>query len=239
MLDIEKRFRRYENTTRNFLTIRTPVIIRVDGNAFHTLTKSYGWKHYDDKFTSLMVRTAKDAMSHIAGVRFAYVQSDEISFLLTDYEKLDTQPWFEYNINKLVSISAAVVTAYFNNNNTYKRIPTDKIGWFDSRAFNVPKEDVNNYFVWRQKDAIRNSMSILAREHFSHRQLQSKNFMDMGKMLYDNGISWYDLPPHRIYGLAVYKKDMNIGTIPKRLEWYIDSDIREFDKDRNFVEQWL
>jgi len=149
------RMKEYENVNRGYLIRRMPMIIRLDGKAFHTLTKKMD-KPYDIKFKSLMVQTAKYLLEEIAGAKLAYVQSDEISLLITDYDKINTDAWFDKGIQKIVSISASMATQFFNS--SYREmISEDKIvvpyGLFDSRCFILPKDEVTNYFIWRQQDA--------------------------------------------------------------------------------------
>ena len=79
----------YENRNRTHLTRRTPVIIRVDGKAFHTLTNSMD-KPFDEQFIKMMQDTAIYMAENVQGCKAVYVQSDEISLLLTDYDKLST-----------------------------------------------------------------------------------------------------------------------------------------------------
>jgi tRNA(His) guanylyltransferase len=230
MLDIEKRFKRYELVTQYYLTKRTPVIIRVDGSAFHTFTKYYWGRGYSENFAATMCNAVLKMMPRMQGVKFVYTQSDEASFLLTDYDDLSTDAWFGYEINKLVSISAGMMTAFFNDYNLAKRTGEDPVGWFDARAFNLPKEEVVNYFVWRQQDAIRNSKSMLAREYFSQKQLTGKNCDEMCKMLYqEKQVDWFALPHSRTYGLAVHKKDG---------KWFVDEDIPLFT-NREFIGKWI
>ena len=72
---------------------RTPIVIRVDGKAFHTLTKNF-YRPFDYKFIDSMVMAALALFREMQGCKMAYIQSDEASFVLTDYDQLDTQGWF-------------------------------------------------------------------------------------------------------------------------------------------------
>ena len=144
----------YENTYRIKLTRRTPVIIRVDGKAFHTLTRKCK-KPFDGDFYDSMYTAMYNLCMEIQGAKCAYMQSDEISVLVTDFDRLDTQAWFDYNLQKIVSISASIASTVFSLNFRDGQY----LGLFDSRAFNIPKSEVKNYFIWRQKDWERNSTS--------------------------------------------------------------------------------
>src|SRR5574337_1300094 len=126
------RCKAYEHVADQYLTRRMPVLIRIDGRAFTSLTRKIWGKHYNQEFVDVMAETAQYVQKNMQGCEFAYGQSDEITFLLTDYRTIDTSAWFDYRVNKLVSISAALATAKFN------AIVGAEKATFDSRAFNVP-----------------------------------------------------------------------------------------------------
>jgi len=188
----------YESRNQIHLIRKIPVIMRLDGRAFHTFTKIFN-KPFDNDFSCMMIKTALDLCGEIQGVKCAYIQSDEISLLITDLDRIETQSWFEYNVQKMCSVSSSIATISFGaafiewnigiNIETYD---LKKIG-FDSRVFNIPKEEVENYFIWRQKDWERNSIQMLAQAHFSHKELYKKNKADMHEMLFQKGINWADL----------------------------------------------
>lgn len=187
----------YENAYRIKLTRRTPVIIRLDGKAFHTLTRGCD-KPFDENFNKAMFMTMKTLCEEIQGVKCAYTQSDEISLLLTDFDTIRTGAWFDYNLQKIVSVSASIASLAFSD-------AFMKKGIFDSRAFNIPKDEVKNYFIWRQLDWIRNSVSMLAQAHYSHRELLNKNQADMHEMLHWKEINWADLADHWKNGTFLFK----------------------------------
>lgn len=188
----------YENRAKTYLTRRTPVIIRLDGKAFHTLTRKFE-KPFDRSLSSWMEITALTLCSEIQGCKCAYVQSDEISLLLTDFDKLTSEAWFGYSVQKMVSISAAMASV------TFSRFLAHDVALFDSRAFNIPKEEVANYFVWRQKDWLRNSIQMLAQAHFSHKELHKKNTSQMNEMLMSKGVEWGGLDDRWKNGLHIEK----------------------------------
>jgi len=179
--------RNYENRYRIKLTRRIPVILRVDGKAFHSVLKSTKNKSFpfDLDFINAMQKVARFLCSEIQGTKCAYGQSDEISLLITDFDKLKTDAWFDYNIQKMASISASMASVTFNS-----YYNSNKLAVFDSRVFNIPKEEVVNYFIWRQKDWIRNSVSMYTRVFFSHKDLHKKSQSDMHEMLHSIGKNW-------------------------------------------------
>ena len=186
----------YENRTRIFLPRRTYTIIRLDGKAFHTFTKGFK-KPYDEGFMRVMNETAKFLCEEIQGAKLAYVQSDEISILLTDFEKDTTDAWFDGNIQKIVSVAASMATAKFNQYMTVNmsRPEISNLAFFDARTFTIPDPiEVENYFVWRQKDAVRNSLSMTAQDLYSHKELNGKNQNDMHNMISWKGKNWNSMP---------------------------------------------
>ncbi len=220
----------YEDRYRIKLTLRMPVIIRLDGKSFHTLTR-HCKKPFDDTFSECMTATASYLLKNIQGAKCAYKQSDEISILLTDFDKLTTDAWFDYSLQKMVSVSAGMASSFFTWKWTFYEIVNNikDIAIFDSRAFNIPKEEVCNYFIWRQQDWFRNSLQMLARTHFSHKELNEKNTSDIHEMLHRKGVNWADLEPVWKNGVFIWLENEGWKTI---------SDII-FTQDRYTVERYL
>ena len=111
--DLANRMKEYEKRNQYYLQKRTPVAIRVDGRSFHTFTKGFK-RPFDDILMKSMQETAKYMCENIQGAKFAYVQSDEITIILIDYDTLETDSWFNYRTDKLCSISASMATMTFN-----------------------------------------------------------------------------------------------------------------------------
>lgn len=111
--DLAKRMKDYEIRDRYFLQKRIPVAIRVDMRAGHTFTRGFK-RPFDDIFMKSMQETAKYMCENMGNAKFAYVQSDEITIILVDYDKLETDCWFNYRTDKLCSISASMATMAFN-----------------------------------------------------------------------------------------------------------------------------
>ena len=179
----------YEHRQRVYLTRRMPVIIRLDGRAFHSLTRKMV-RPFDGQFITAMRKAAQFVADDIQGCKVAYVQSDEVSFLLTDYDKLQTEGWFNYNLCKMVSIAASEMSVEFS-------MYLDTPGIFDGRAFNIPREEVANYFLWRAQDWHRNSVLMYSQKFFSHKQMHGKNLNDLHEMLHKIDKNWTtDLVSH-------------------------------------------
>ena len=103
----------YENRAKTYLVRRMPVIIRLDGKAFHTFTRGFD-KPYDEVFHKTMNETLRFLCENIQGCKFGYTQSDEITLLLTDYDTLTTDAWFDNAVQKMCSVSASMATMAFN-----------------------------------------------------------------------------------------------------------------------------
>lgn len=194
------RIKRYERASSHHLTPRTPVIVRVDGRAFHTYTRHLH-KPFDHALMRAMQYATVETAKEMQGFKLAYTQSDEASFLLHDFDKLDSQPWFGYDHSKVVSLAASLFTATFNRMRVSQGYAT--IATFDARAFNVPADDVPNVFVWRQRDWERNSLQMLARSRFSHKQMDGKGCVQLQEMLREVGSDWDDLDEAEKHGMFV------------------------------------
>lgn len=218
------RMKAYEAVSKTRLVNRMPVIIRLDGKAFHTFTKGFR-KPFDELLNKTMQATMKYLCVNIQGCVLGYTQSDEITLVLVDYTKLETSAWYDNEVQKMASISAAMATLAFNKyfNEFYldqlaEKGEADnydlvydkarrKGALFDSRVFNVPKEDVTNCVYWRQKDAERNSVNSLAQSLFSHKSLQGLNLKDtMTKIEQEKGIIWSELPTTQKRGSCCIKE---------------------------------
>lgn len=215
----------YEKRFQTSLMRRTPVIIRVDGKAFHTFCKRFK-KPYDDCLNCFLSSTMKYLCRNIQGAKFAERHSDEISILVTDYDTIQTTAYFNYNVQKICSVVASMATGEFcrqllapceaGMRQDHYLTLDETFPVFDARCFNIPIDEVTNYFWWRMLDAKRNSICSLAQSHFSHNQLQGKSCDDMQEMLFqEKGINWGTLPQRQ-----------KIGNICKRI---VKIDCESFD----------
>lgn len=219
-LDIGNRMKAYERCSEYILPKRIPVILRIDGRAFHTITRKRFGKKWSMEFVEQMIETAKTVISDIQGCSFCYSQSDEISFLLTDYKTIKTEGWFAYDSRKMISISASLASAVFSQ--LYGRSVC-----FDSRCFSMPQDDICNYFLWRQIDATRNAIQMAGREYFSHKQLNLKGCNEIQELLFqEKNINFNDYPIVRKRGFCITEKE-------------VDLEIPIFNQNREYVEKWV
>lgn len=221
--DLGDRMKKYEDVTKTHLTNRMPVIIRLDGCHFHTFCRGFK-KPFDPLMVKTMQATMKYLCENIQGCVLGYTQSDEITLVLIDYKKLNSSAWFDNEVLKITSVSAALATYAFNKyfNEFYLNqlaekgeadnydLVYDKVrrtgAYFDARPFNVPREEVANCLLWRQLDAERNSVNALAQSLFSHKSLQGLNIKDTkAKIEQENGIVWGNLPTTQKRGSCCIK----------------------------------
>lgn len=265
------RMKRFESVSKNSLMCKTPVIIRVDGKAFHTYTRNPLFKleqPYSYVLKNCFERTVTRVISEMQGCRLVYLQSDEASFLLTDWEKFTTNPWFNYSVQKLCSITASMFTYYFNESvkimwemqkESHPEIVHSELlpALFDARAFNLPHHEVVNYFIWRQQDATRNSINMLGQYYFSHKELMGKNTSNVQDMLMaKHDVNWNNTPTMFKRGSAVYAKyesDVSYTYTWSGGLWkegggeklvnlrgfHVDHNIPIFTEDRDFIERHL
>lgn len=224
------RMKGYENISRNYLTRRVPVVIRLDGKAFHTFTRGMK-KPFDDVLTKTMQDTMKYLCENIQGCVLGYTQSDEITLVLTDYATIQTDAWFGYNIQKMTSIAASMATLAFNQafgknvGINYCAFDTEqayqnmlpyfdksgalKTGLFDARVFSIPKEEICNCLIWRQQDATRNSIEAVGQAFFSQRELHKKSCDEIQEMLWSkHNINWNNFPTENKRGSCCVKAEI-------------------------------
>lgn len=234
------RMKGYENITRNHLISRMPVILRLDGRAFHTFTNGFD-KPYDKIFAKAMERTMWYLCENIQGCVLGYTQSDEITLVLVDYQELNTSSWFDNNIQKMVSVAASMATLEFNRRFSsltsgyggYVHEKAENMGaTFDCRAFNVPKEEVTNCVLWRIKDCVRNSIQALGQAHFSHKELHKKSTEDIITMVKEKtGILWNNLPLSQKYGSFCVKSTNGFTVLEKEVNTF--KNLEDFFEENN------
>lgn len=242
------RMKQYEETTRFQLLRRTPTIIRLDGRAFHTFTKCL--KHYDSsmsetpfssKMHNVMIMTMLGVMAEVQNAVFGYTQSDEISILLRDWDKHETEQWFNGGIQKICSVSASAASVIFNHffsEDVRKPESYKDLAQFDARVFNIPEAEVVNSYIWRQQDASRNSVQMLGRFHFSQKMMHGKNNSQVQDMLMlEKGINWNDIPTWQKRGTCAYRNPLpgTEGSAP----FVVDEHIPIFTTDRDYVGRHL
>jgi tRNA(His) 5'-end guanylyltransferase len=228
------RMKLYERNSSTKLITRMPVIGRLDGRSFSKLTKDMK-RPYDERFQRCMWAAAKAICEELAGCRIAYVQSDEITVLLTDWETYNTACWFGYRVQKMTSVAASIATSAFMKEH-FKEFGNIRSVAFDARFWNLPKHEVTNCFLWRQQDATRNSIQMMGQSVFTHKELHKKSCDDIQEMLHSKfSINWNDTLVPQKRGVCLVRQVNDAG----RSSWNVDKNIPIFSKDRDYIEQHL
>lgn len=239
----------YESVPKTKLLRRTPVAIRIDGKAFHSFTRGMK-KPFDFILIESMQKTMQYLCENIQGCVLGYTQSDEITLLLIDYKRLNSDAWFDYEVQKMCSIAASMATMAFNRyfaeaaaaameDEVYAEAlqkAVQKGAMFDARCFNVPKEETANLIYWRQLDAARNSVQMVGQASFSHKQLQGKSCEQIQDMLMQEKMfNWNELETCLKRGsCCVRKENAEAG----KSNWIIDREIPQFKGDgREYIEK--
>lgn len=256
---LESRMKQYEATTDISLVPKMPIVIRLDGKAFHTYTKGMK-KPFDDILSETMIETTKALCKDVHSCVFGYTQSDEITLILRLPDKIKSEAYYNGRLEKIVSLTASKATRYFNkifyekvikfkklteyterrqrrlleeaaencNDDSFKEFQENEIvlssleenkalikaylkragdAEFDCRAWNMPEWDCINSIVWRQKDAIRNSVEAVGHANFSQSELYKLSVEEIKeKLLNEKGINWEeDFNVHQKMGVFCYK----------------------------------
>lgn len=223
--ELGDRMKRYEEASQFKLPIRMPVIMRVDGKNFHQLLKD-AEKPFDENFKQQMDYVGVKLIEEVQGAALAYLQSDEVSVLITPYLSLEYSPWYDNDIQKMASIGASIATKAFNS------FEQPVCGCFDCRVFVIPKEDVVNYFIWRQRDWEINSIQMVARYLYSHNELENKSCVEMKEMIKNAGDNWDKFSGWEKEGRAITK-------VGGQKAWMVDDDLPRFEYDRNYINHWV
>lgn len=236
--NLEDKCQYYRGLTDYRIQGNNDILVMLDGKNFSTLIKNNFKKPFDNDFINMMNKTAQFLCNNVQGVKFAYVQSDEISLLITDYDTPETDTPFGGRLCKLQSILASLATSEFNKwftlNKWYKYCVSEgkfsddarisisevddfitnlKCAQFDCKVWTVPNQnDAFAWFLYRQLDCIRNSKQQTAQTYLPHKKLMSHDTDAQVQMLIDEkGIDWNTFIPDYKFGRFVYKVE-TMGT---------------------------
>lgn len=255
----------YEDRAKTNLLRKVPVIIRADGRAFHTYCKRFE-KPYSYTLNEVLNNVMKYLCENIQGAKYAERHSDEISIFVSDTDSILTDAFFDYSVQKICSIVGSMASTEFckqlvlsqldsnslitdcqhNLNakavidNAFKFIPfNEKWPTFDARCYNMPADEVSNYFYWRMLDAKRNSIQGLAQSKFSHKELCGKNCNELQEMLFQkHGINWNSLPQGQKTGFVCLKKEKVVRNLSNKATYEIKTPVMEYDKDLLIRDVW-
>lgn len=235
------RMKGYEAVYKQKIVARVPLVIRVDGKAFHTFTRGMK-KPFDELLMDSMQITMLNLCKDLQNCKFGYTQSDEITLVFTIDDVIKSEELYDRKVNKILSVVASKTTKHFNKafydnvqalkNGKFKggevaaaEIYEKKLfdAEFDCRVMNIPDFDVINNLIWRQQDATRNSIQMLGQANFSHKELQGKSCSDIQDMLIlQKKINWNDLRTDKKRGACCYKKER---IDKKRKVWMLNKEM--------------
>ena len=208
---LEERMKEYEAVTNIKLQPRSCVAIRIDGHNFKQFTSGFK-KPYDPLIIEAKRFTLEKLCKSTQNCIFGYEQSDEFLLLLNTYS-YDTEPLMNNRLEKIVSLKAAEATAYFNESlySNIEKLPKDKLfkAYFDCRAFCIPETDAANLIRWRVQDCKRNSVQMVARSHYSHKQVSNKNLDELKDMIAEDFEDWNNLSEELKFGCYSIRKLIN------------------------------
>jgi tRNA(His) guanylyltransferase len=220
------RMKDIESRTRYMLPRRVYTLIRIDGKAFHTYTKGCD-KPFDLKLKSAMQITTKQLCENIQGCKIGYTQSDEITLLLTDFDDINTCAWFDGNLQKISSVTASLATGFFNRERAYQETTNFYTpAFFDARVWTTSDPwEAYNTFLWRQKDATKNSIQMVARSLASHKECEGKNFSQLNELIFTKGKNFNDYDTDSKRGAFIIKDENG---------WNIDKEPPILSEDKNY-----
>lgn len=218
------------------------VVIRLDGNHFHTWVKKAKLrKPFDTRMISAMQTATLRLCETIPTCIMGYVQSDEITLVLRKSDNLEADPWFSNRVQKLCSVSASICTIAFNDA-IREQMSEHYVepAYFDARVIFFPTlEEVFNNLIWRQNDCIKNSVSSLSHSLIPQKQLLSKNSDEQKKMMLElHGVDWNELSTVKKMGTLVHKEEVEgsyAGKVFKRAKFFCDENIPRFSESKDFL----
>jgi tRNA(His) 5'-end guanylyltransferase len=248
-MSLGERQKCYESAYDYEIIKRIPVLIRLDGRRFSKVTKKLQ-KPFCPRLLWLMTESMKNIAKEIDGAVFGFQQSDEITFITRNDQSLSTEPWFSNRIQKIASISAALMTYEFNELYASMEDPPNLIGQtiFDARVFAVPSinEAINN-LIFRQQDCMRNAITSVAYHEFTKkfgkktalRMLYGKSSAERIDLLQEKcDIDFYSYSQGFRNGVAVYKVpkifEMEQGPVTRQ-KWTTDENLPKFAEKREII----
>jgi len=134
-------------------------------------------------------------------------------------------------VQKIVSLAAGYASARLNRHMAEQKFDDASEGrliqhiatstpHFDARIFQVPTNDeLLNNVMWRcHFDYRRNSISGLARAHFSAKQMHKLSSPQLLEMLATKGVSWDNMPGAYKYGTFLKKQRYEIEAVDDKGE---------------------
>lgn len=232
------------------ITKRMPVIITVNGRSFRRLTKNLN-KPYCQEFSQAMASAMLYSIMEMQGAVFGYQCSDQITFVLRNDQTLESEPWYQNKIQKIVSVTSSLATLglYKAISNLESKIEVFGDAIFDCDVMAVPYlAEAVNHIIWKQQLNYKKALTLAAEEEltkkFSHKAaikaLYQKSMDEKKELLlhhcdidfeekypisFRNGIAAYKAPT------LLYLKDEN----KIKNKWHLNADLPKFVDDKDFL----
>lgn len=213
-MNMGDRIKGYEAASEQVLTARLPVVVRLDGNSFSKWTKQMKLdKPFDDRMANWMSAACEALIRYCSGCAIVYTQSDEITLILRNDQTHQTTPFLAGRTQKLASLLASVCSVAFNEA-VRNDVPDAPAAHFDARVFVIPPAEINNVFLWRQRDAWKNCVSTFAYyklgEKFGRgkafKMLEGLNGNQRQELVFQElGLNCNDIPTKFKRGICVYR----------------------------------
>lgn len=213
--ELAKAMKEMERASRTFLTNEMPIVVRVNGRPFPQADKNIT-QPPETIHQKAMKNTMLALCHHIQDCCLGYTFGNEISFLL--FRQDGKGVWFDGDTEKITSSVAGLATLTFYKelaqcankaNKKHCDETTIQKFYFTATAFNLPLKSVDDYFLWRQNECIRKSVTLAAitLAGMDSQKIQGKQIPQLLKILQTNATPWESLPMQNRYGLfAVQKK---------------------------------
>jgi tRNA(His) guanylyltransferase len=252
------RMKEYEQCYTQRIPNRSYIIVRLDGVGFSKYTKQFD-KPFDDILSNIMDTTAIELCKEFQP-KLGYTQSDEISLLFTTIDNIDAEIIYDGKVQKIVSILAAHATQAFNfkmlQAMTLQYLPEELYGKiisgnfqqitakFDARVFVIPDiTEVYNYFVWRQTDCTRNSISMAAHALLKGNMTGVSGADKQDRLFKEAGVNWNDYAVKYKRGTAIIKKTICISEddsdCVNRSRWLPDYNTPIFTQDKEYLQKLI
>lgn len=251
--DLGDRMKSYEAQYNLQFPTKHPLMLRLDGVHFHSNVRQWKClKPFDNDMVTAMQTAALTLCEKIGGAHFAYVQSDEITILVRDDMNDATQPWYNNELNKIMSVASSIATNAFNQSLGGTKFECkffEPMAEFDCRGYVLPEHEIANAFIWRQLDAMRNSVQMLGRSFFGHNVIQNRSNAEIKDMLWhDHNVNWNNLRTELQRGACIIKTYIDVpnmkmvdgvlvetGTTVRRSHWEVDHSIPVFTEHRDYI----
>ena len=226
----DRRMKAYEKIYNYSLSSELPIVLRLDGKAFHSWTKKLE-KPICSELETCFLQAIRETVKKIQYVTFAYYQSDEVSFIIRNDLTEKGEPWMQNRIQKFTSVITSMFTYYFNK---YANLSFNnpQPAFFDCRVFNLPVYEITNYLIWRQNDCKRNIIQGFAQKYIGKKKIKGLSTQILLEELKSKNVFLKDFI---LDGYALYKVNFDKDNTTRH-DWEINSAYNFIDNREHVFE---